>query len=121
MTQLASAAGDGVAVKPGDAGQQGDAAAAMLAREKAGHKPARAFVRSRKEAVEGTMLSSHSALGVLSAPRAFTSVDDPPRMLGDRRLLLAQRLLLGQWTLTSLQACCQRGKVILFAHCRSNH
>jgi hypothetical protein len=65
----------------------------MLAREKASQKAAGAFIGSSDEAVEGTMLSGHSAIGVLSASGALTRVDEPPR------LSLGQTLLLGHRTL----------------------
>jgi hypothetical protein len=81
LAQLTSAACDGVTVQPSDLGQPGDAAPTVLASEKASEKPARAFVGSSDEAIEGTMLPGHSAVGVLSAARALTSVDEPPTLL----------------------------------------
>jgi hypothetical protein len=53
----------------------------VLAGEKAGQQAARAFVSSSDEAVEGPMLPGHSAVGVLSATRALTSVDEPATLL----------------------------------------
>jgi hypothetical protein len=91
LAQFASSAGDGVAVQPGDASQQGDTAATVLASEEAGDKPACTFVRSSNEAVEGTVFSGRSAAGVLSAGRTLTGVDDPPRVLAGRRLFLLHR------------------------------
>jgi hypothetical protein len=91
LAQFTSPAGDGVAVKPGDAGQQGDAAATVLASEKAGEKPAGAFVSSSNEAVEGPVLPGNSAAGVLSAGRALTGVDDLPMLLVGQMLLRRHR------------------------------
>jgi hypothetical protein len=113
LAQLAPAASDGVAVKPGDAGQQDNAAAAVLAGEEASQKPSSALIRSSDEAVEGTVLPGHPAGRMLSAPRARTGVDSLPT------LLPGQALLLGHRTFTSLRAICQRAKVILFLHCCS--
>ncbi len=77
MAQLALAAGDGIAVEPGDAGQQGDTATTVLAGEKADQQPAHAFVGSSKEAVEDPMLSGQWSFGMLSAGWARTGVHGP--------------------------------------------
>lgn len=76
----------------------------MLACEKARDKPAGAFVRGRDEAIENTVLSGHSAAGVLSAGRALTSVDEPPM------LLVGQMLLVRHRTFTSFGQLAKGGK-----------
>jgi hypothetical protein len=70
----------------------------VLAGEKAGQKPAGAFVGSSEKAVEGTMLPGHSAVGVSAAGRALTSMDEPPCLLVEQTHL-GQTVLLGHWTL----------------------
>jgi hypothetical protein len=70
----------------------------MLAGEKASQQATRAFVRSSDEAVEGTMLPGHSTVGILSAARALTSVDEPPTLLVGQTFS-GQTFLLGHRTL----------------------
>jgi hypothetical protein len=98
LAQLTPTTGNRVAVQSSDAGQQGDAAAAVLAGEKASDEPAGAFIGGSDEAVEGTMLSGHSAVGVFSAARALTRVDEPPTLVVSQRFP-GQTFLLGHWTL----------------------
>jgi hypothetical protein len=93
VSQLTPAAGDGIAVEPGDAGQQGNAAAAVLAGEEAGQQPAGAFVRSSQEAVESPMLTGHAPVGMLSASGARTSVDELPMPRVGRMFLLGHMSL----------------------------
>jgi hypothetical protein len=65
----------------------------VLAGEKASQKAAGAFVGSSKEAVEGAMLTGDSAVGVLSAPGALTSVDQSPAFLLGQTFVLGHRTL----------------------------
>jgi hypothetical protein len=113
LAQFASASGDGIAIEASDAGQQGDAASAVLASQKAGQKTTSAFVRSSDEAVESTMLSGHSAFGIPAAGWALARVDAPPSFPP------GQMLLLGHRTFTSLRAGCQKANGILFDYCGS--
>jgi len=109
--QLTPSAGDRVAIQSGDAGQQGDAARAVLAGEEAGYQAAGALVGSGDKAIEGTMLPGHSAAGMLSAARARTSVDEAPT------LLVGQTFLGDHRTLPPFRQPAKGGKVILFSHC----
>ena len=57
--------------------RQANAAATMLAGEEASQQPSGTFVRSSQKAVDGTMLTGHVAVGMLSAGRAGTNMDEP--------------------------------------------
>jgi hypothetical protein len=65
----------------------------LLAGEKVSQQAAGAFVGSSKEAVAGAMLSCHVAVGVLSAGRTRTGVDDPPAPRVGQTYLLDHRTL----------------------------
>ena len=67
--------------------------AAVQACEQADDKSAAAFVGSRDEAVDGTVLPGNSTVGVLSAGRALTRVGDAPTRLGARTFLGDHRAL----------------------------
>jgi hypothetical protein len=77
LAQLAFTARNSVAVDPGDALQQRDTTATMLAGEKAGQQPARSFIGCSNETIQRTMLPRNSPLGVLSASRTSTNMDSP--------------------------------------------
>src|SRR5262249_7743312 len=70
------APGDGVAVQPGDAVEQGDATAAVLSGQEADEEPARAFIGLPQEPVEGLMLLGGRPTRVLRAVGAFAAVRD---------------------------------------------
>jgi len=92
LAQFPAAAGNGIAVQPGDTGEQGDAAFAVLASEEANDKPARAFIGGSDETVEDAMLAGDASLGVLATGWTPTGVDDLPAPLAGQTLLLGHRI-----------------------------
>jgi hypothetical protein len=65
-----------MAVQSGDPCQQGDAAAAVLAREKADEEPSGPFIRRSHQAVDPAMLPRHRTMAVLLTGRALTAVEN---------------------------------------------
>jgi hypothetical protein len=75
LAQLTLAAGDGIAVQPGNPRQRRKAAVPLLAGEETEQEPSGAFVHRSHKTVEGAVFPSNLAVGMLSADRASARVD----------------------------------------------
>jgi hypothetical protein len=85
MPQFALAAGDGVGVQSGDAGEVGDASRAVLLSEEADEQTSGAFVGGGDEAIEAAMLACQETARMLPAVRTSAAMEVTPRMFGDHR------------------------------------